>query len=205
MEGLADKIRQNRAKVGKTVKDTSLKVYVNNVNNLKNIMTEGEENTDENWFDDKEKVIKKLNDKDLNFTTVRNYLNAILMYLYVLNDEDDTKGIHDDLIKSYEYERDKLNLQYDEMNASSVWSQNQEKNMITKNKFGRITRINNEFILKRLDNKIFITEKILSNYFISFKVYDLKKDRLVAEFRNVLEGVYSFSYNDALNFAKTLN
>ena len=80
-----------------------------------------------------------------------------------------------------------------------------EKNMITKNKFGRITRINNEFILKRLDNKIFITEKILSNYFISFKVYDLKKDRLVAEFRNVLEGVYSFSYNDALNFAKTLN
>jgi len=132
MEGLSDKIRQNRAKVGKTVKDTSLKVYVNNVNNLKNIMTEGEENTDENWFGDKEKVIKKLNDKNLNFTTVRNYLNAILMYLYVLNDEDDTKGIHDDLIKSYEYERDKLNLQYDEMNASSVWSDNQEKNMITK-------------------------------------------------------------------------
>ena len=145
MEGLADKIRANRAKVGKTVKDTSLKVYVNNVNNLKNIMTDGEENTNENWFDDKEKVIKKLNDKDLNFTTVRNYLNAILMYLYVLNDEDETKGIHDDLIKSYEYERDKLNLKYDEMNASSIWSDNQEKNMISKKELDDvITQIGQE-------------------------------------------------------------
>jgi len=145
MDGLADKIRANRAKVGKTVKDTSLKVYVNNVNNLKNIMTDGEENANQNWFDDKEKVIKKLNDKDLNFTTVRNYLNAILMYLYVLNDEDDTKGIHDDLIKSYEYERDKLNLQYDEMNASSIWSDNQEKNMISKKELDDvITQIGQE-------------------------------------------------------------
>jgi len=127
------------------VKDTSLKIYVNNVNNLKNMMSEGNENTNENWFDDKEKVIKKLNDKDLNFTTVRNYLNAILMYLYVLNDEDETKGMHDDLIKSYEYERDKLNLQYDEMNASSIWSDNQEKNMISKKELDDvITQIGQE-------------------------------------------------------------
>ncbi len=167
---LAEKIKANRAKVGRTVKDTSLKVYVNNITNLYNMMKTDETDNCIDCFLVKEMVLEKLEQKDLNFTTIRNYLNAILMYLYCCNDEDDTKGKYDDIITSYEVERDKLNLQYEEMNASSQWSENQEKNMLTKDELDKvITQIGAEIKDQKLKQTLVTNVKqkgLLQTYLI---------------------------------------
>ena len=75
-------------------------------------------------------------------------------------------------------------------------------NVVVRRK-NRVRKINDEQILKRLDNNVFITEKTINDYVKSFKVYDLSKDILVAEYRNFIGGVYSFTFRDAVNFART--
>ena len=74
-------------------------------------------------------------------------------------------------------------------------------NVVVRRK-NRVRKINDEQILKRLDNNVFITEKTINDYVKSFKVYDLSKDILVAEYRNFIGGVYSFAFRDAVNFAR---
>ncbi len=74
--------------------------------------------------------------------------------------------------------------------------------IINRNRFNKITRINNERVVSRLNNEIFITEKILNDYFISYNVYDLKKNKLLAGFQNVIEGLYDFTYDHAKQYAK---
>ena len=54
-------------------------------------------------------------------------------------------------------------------------------NEIRKNRFGKITKINNESILNRLDNNVFVTERSINDYVKSFNIYDLNKDELIAE------------------------
>jgi hypothetical protein len=106
---LGEKIRANRAKLGKTVKDSSLKIYINNLTSVNKLMNNGEVEDGYDWLKDMNKVIKKLEEKQLNFTTVRNYLNAIILYLFVLSDDLEEKGKYDSLIKEYEAERDMKN------------------------------------------------------------------------------------------------
>ncbi len=74
--------------------------------------------------------------------------------------------------------------------------------IINRNRFNKITRINNERVVSRLNNEIFITEKILNDYFISYNVYDLKKNKLLAGFQNVIEGLYDYTFNHAQQYAK---
>ena len=75
--------------------------------------------------------------------------------------------------------------------------------MIKKNSRGRITKINNEAILKRLDNNVFVTEKIISSCkYYAFNVYDLNKNKFIIGYENFVSGVYSFAYRDAVNFAR---
>lgn len=150
---LGEKIRANRAKLGKTVKDSSLKIYINNLTSVNKLMNNGEVEDGYDWLKDMNKVIKKLEEKQLNFTTVRNYLNAIILYLFVITDsfDDEKKGSLDSLIKEYEAERDKLNLQYEELNASGSWTSNQEQNMLTKEDLNNvITQIANEIKSQKL-------------------------------------------------------
>lgn len=150
---LADKIRANRAKMGKTVKDSSLKIYINNLKSVNKLMNNGELKDGYDWLDPMKNVIKKLEEKELNFTTIRNYLNAIILYLFVITDsfDEEEKGSLDSLIKEYETERDKLNLKYEEMNASGSWTSNQEQNMITKQDLNNvITQIANEIKSQKL-------------------------------------------------------
>ena len=148
---LGEKIRANRAKLGKTVKDSSLKIYINNLTSVNKLMNDGEVEDGYDWLKDMNKVIKKLEEKQLNFTTVRNYLNAIILYLFVLSDDLEEKGKYDSLIKQYEAERDKLNLQYEELNASGSWTSNQEQNMLTKEDLNNvITQIANEIKSQKL-------------------------------------------------------
>ena len=159
-ENLADKIRQNRESFGKTVKDSSLKVYVKNITKINEIMNDGETKGGAEWLDPMENVLKKLEERGLNFTTVRNYLNAILLYLFVLSDDLEEKGKYDKLIKTYEKERDKLNLKYEELNASGSWTSNQEQNMISKEELCKvITQIGTEIKQQNLKKTLVINTK----------------------------------------------
>jgi hypothetical protein len=167
---LADKIRQNRESFGKTVKDSSLKVYVNNLTKINEIMNNGETKGGADWLDPMENVLKKLEERGLNFTTIRNYLNAILLYLFVLSGELEEKGKFDSLIKTYEKERDKLNLQYEELNASGSWTSNQEQNMISKEELCKvITDIGTEIKQQNLKKTLVINTKqkgLLQSYLL---------------------------------------
>jgi hypothetical protein len=81
----------------------------------------------------------------------------------------------------------------------------EENNMnieLKKNSRGRITKINNEAILNRLGGNIFVTERSINDYVKSFNIYDLNKNELIAEYRNSIAGVYTFSYRDAVNHAE---
>jgi len=74
--------------------------------------------------------------------------------------------------------------------------------VIKKNSRGRITKINNEAILDRLDNNVFVTEKTINDYVKSFNVYDLNKNKFIIGYENFVSGVYSFAFRDAVNFAR---
>ena len=82
-----------------------------------------------------------------------------------------------------------------------------ENNMnieLKKNSRKRIIKINNEAIIKRLGCNIFVTEKLINDYVSSFNIYDLNKNQLIAEYRNSIAGVYTFSFRDAINHAEEL-
>jgi len=74
--------------------------------------------------------------------------------------------------------------------------------VIKKNSRGRITKINNEAILDRLDNNVFVTEKTINDYVKSFNVYDLNENKFIIGYENFVSGVYSFAFRDAVNFAR---
>ena len=161
-ENLAEKIRQNRESFGKTVKDSSLGVYVKNIKKISEIMNDGEIKGGMDWLDPMENVLEKLEERGLNFTTVRNYLNSILLYLFVLSDHlvVEEKGKYDKLIKTYEKERDKLKLKYEGLNASGSWTSNQEQNMISKEELCKvITQIGNEIKQQNLKKTLVINIK----------------------------------------------
>ena len=134
---LAEKITKNRESFGKTVKESSLKVYISNLKKTSQLLNDGKEVAGYDWLTDSKKVISILESDGKivrSYQTVRNYLNAIILYLYVFNHDNEL----DDLIKEYETERDKLNQQYDDMNSSGLWSKNQEQNMLTKAEFNKV-------------------------------------------------------------------
>lgn len=150
-EEIIQKIKEQRAKQGREVQTSTMKVYVNNINALSKMMNDGKRVSGFEWLEDKDAVLKKLEEKELNFTTIRNYLNAVIIYLYAFSHE----GSLDDLIKQYEIKRDELNQQYDEMNASNLWSDNQAKNMITREDLDKvITQIGTEIKQQKLKEKM---------------------------------------------------
>ena len=73
---------------------------------------------------------------------------------------------------------------------------------INKNRFGKITEINNESVLVNLNNQVFVTQRTINKHVISFNVYILTG--LVSEFRNSIAGVYRFAYRDAVELANGL-
>jgi len=144
---ITQKITENRAKQGRQVQPSTMKIYLNNIGAVSKMMNDGKCLCGFDWLENMDDVLKKLEEKDLNFTTIRNYLNSIIIYLFAFNDD----GSLDAMIKMYEIKRDELNQQYDEMNASNQWSDNQAKNMITKEDLDKvITQIGQEIKQQKL-------------------------------------------------------
>ena len=102
-ENLTDLIK----KVKPNIKENTIKTYEANLNKLKEMF----DTDDYSFLKDVDKVMKKLEDK--HFTTIRNYLNSIIILLLALN--HDKK--QDKLLKEYQDKRDELNNQYQEQGS----------------------------------------------------------------------------------------
>ena len=149
-EEIIQKITETRASQGRQIQPSTMKVYINNINALSKMMNDGKSVAGFEWLENKDTVMEKLEEKKLNFTTIRNYLNAVIIYLYAFSEQ----GSLDPLIKQYEINRDQLNEKYDEMNASNLWSENQAKNMITREDLDKvITQIGTEIKQQKLKEK----------------------------------------------------
>jgi len=116
VENLKETIKKSRP----TIKDSTIKSYEANLNKLKKLF-----DTDNySFLKNIDEVMDKIGDK--HFTTIRNYLNAIIILLLALNHDDK----YNDLIKEYQSKRDDLNKQYEDENATGKISEKQEKNFI---------------------------------------------------------------------------
>ena len=97
-ENLKDLIKEAKP----NIKENTLKTYEANLNKLKEMF----ETDDYSFLKDVDKVMEKLEDK--HFTTIRNYLNSIIILLLALNHEEK----YEKLLKEYQEKRDELNSQY---------------------------------------------------------------------------------------------
>jgi integrase len=112
-ENLKDLISKSRPQA----KETTIKMYVSNLNKLMKIF----EADNLNFLNDVEKVKEKLEDK--HYTTQRNYYNSIIVYLM-------SKDKKQKLIEKYNDIRDELNKKYTDEQSSGVISEKQKKSFI---------------------------------------------------------------------------
>ena len=116
VENLKETIKKSRP----NIKDTTIKSYEANLVKLKKMF----DSDDYSFLKDVDKVMEKIGDK--HFTTIRNYLNAIIILLLALNHDEK----YDKLIEEYQSKRDDLNQQYEDENATGKISEKQEKNVV---------------------------------------------------------------------------
>lgn len=116
MANLKEQIKTSRP----NIKDSTIKMYESNLNKLKSMF----DSDDFKFLKDFDKVMDKLETK--HFTTIRNYLNAIIIYLMAIN--SDKK--QDTLLKKYGDKRDELNQQYEDEQTSGKISEKQSKNFV---------------------------------------------------------------------------
>ena len=184
---LEEKIIKNRASLNKEIKPSTVKMYISNVKKLSKTMNDGVETGGFEWLKDLNKVKSKLeeprpNGKPLHFSSIRNYMNSAIMYLYAINEEGNT----DDLIREYSDIRDKLNQQYDDSVATGTYSSNQEKNVITMEELQKvITDIGTE--LK--DMKLKSLDKINTRQRSLLQIYLILNVHILMPFRNDLGGM----------------
>jgi len=146
-EDVKNKIIAERAVHGKQVSEATLTVYLNNISAMSKMMNQGEAVGGFDWLEDTDKFINMLTQSKPNYVTRKNYLNAILSYIIAYNEDGSLKSI----LEKIEKQRDIYSKQYDEMNASGKWSQNQEKNMLSRDEFNTVlTQIGTEIKQKNL-------------------------------------------------------
>lgn len=186
-ENLEEKIIKNRASLGKTIKPSTIKMYIANIKKLSKLMNDGKEEGGINWLKNMDKVKdklkeKKTNGKELHFSSIRNYMNSAIMYLYAMNE----KGSTDDLIEEYSKYRDQLNKQYDDSVAGGTYSSNQEKNVITMEELHKvITDIGTELKAMKLKK----VDKLNTRQRSLLQIYLILNVHSIMPFRNDLGGM----------------
>tara|TARA_R110000823_G_scaffold190800_1_gene322368 strand:- start:292 stop:1257 length:966 start_codon:yes stop_codon:yes gene_type:complete len=113
---ITEKIQESRP----NLKPNSIKQYETHLNKLKKIF----DSDTYDFLSDPNKVLEKLSDK--HYTSQRNSLNAIIILLLALNDDEK----YNDLIEDYQKIRDKLNDQYVDEQQSGKISEKQKNNFV---------------------------------------------------------------------------
>ena len=129
------------------IKDSTIKMYVGNLNKLKNIF----ESDDYGFLKDIDKVKEKLSER--HFTTQRNYYNSIIILL--MAQDKDKK-----LIEKYNTIRDQLNAKYLENQSSGVISDKQKDSFISMDELRAfVDKIRIDLDIPKLKKKDTIPEK----------------------------------------------
>ena len=142
-ENLIELIKKSRP----NIKDSTIKMYVGNLNKLKNIF----ESDDYGFLKDIDKVKEKLSER--HFTTQRNYYNSIIILL--MAQDKDKK-----LIEKYNNIRDELNAKYLENQQNGVISAKQKDSFISIDELRKfVDMIRIDLNIPKLKKKDTIPEK----------------------------------------------
>tara|TARA_R110002012_G_scaffold275825_2_gene462516 strand:- start:1100 stop:2038 length:939 start_codon:yes stop_codon:yes gene_type:complete len=142
-ENLIELIKKSRP----NIKDSTIKMYVGNLNKLKNIF----ESDGYGFLKDIDKVKEKLSER--HFTTQRNYYNSIIILL--MAQDKDKK-----LIEKYNTIRDQLNAKYLENQSSGVISEKQKNSFISMDELRAfVDKIRIDLDIPKLKKKDTIPEK----------------------------------------------
>lgn len=143
--------------------EKTVKMYIANINKLYKMLDHDEEMEDLDWLTDVEKVTDILADK--HFTTLRNYLNSIIVALQVTE-------YPEELIKEYQSIRDEYNDQYIKENATGVISKKQEDNFATMDEINDVIKeMKNEIDSKKLfNNDITSKERALVQMYVMINI-----------------------------------
>ena len=159
-ENINDIIKKARP----NIKDNSIKMYVSNLDKLKKLF----DSDNYDFLKDEKKVLEKL--KDLSDNTIRNYLNAILIYLLAVNIDNKL----DKEVKVYTDLRDELNKKYEDNQASGTISDKQKENFVDISEiYKMIEKMGNEIKDKKIKKKEDLTakDKQLLMVYIIFNIY----------------------------------
>lgn len=146
------------------LKDISINQYIKSLNKLKELF----ESDDFEFLKEPNEVMKKLS--NLHFTTIRNTLNAVIVYLLAVDGDED-------IIKTYTEKRDELNTKYEEEQAKGVISDKQKKNYgddpkQTKEELnGMIEKMDKELKPIRKKEELSKKEKALLQVYTIFNIY----------------------------------
>jgi hypothetical protein len=144
--------------------EKTVTMYVSNIKKLYKLLGNEDEMEDLDWLTEVEQVTDILSDK--HFTTLRNYLNSIIVGLQVTE-------YPESIIQEYQSIRDEFNDKYIKENSTGVISAKQEKNfasMIEIN--GVINKMKEEIDSKKLfkDNNLNAKEKALVQNYIMINI-----------------------------------
>lgn len=129
-------------------KESSVKMYASNLMKLMKLYEK--DNLD--FLKKPEEIEEKLS--SLHYTTRRNYLNSIIVYLMAVKDKDDP------LIKEFSDIRDNHNKQYEEENATGIISDKQKENFVDISEINNmINKMGQEIKDKKLKKKEDLTAK----------------------------------------------
>jgi len=143
--------------------EKTIKMYISNINKLYKILGNEEDMEDLDWLTDVEKITDILSDK--HFTTLRNYLNSIIVSLQVAE-------YPEELIKEYQSIRDEFNDKYIKENSTGVISAKQEENFATMDEINKVIKeMKEEIDSKKLFRKdITPKEKALVQMYVIINI-----------------------------------
>jgi len=160
VEDLKDLIESQK---DKRRSEKTVNMYIANIKKLYKILGNDDEMEDLDWLTDVEKVTDILSDK--HFTTLRNYLNSIIVSLQVTE-------YPQELIKEYQSIRDEFNDKYIKENSTGVISAKQEENFASMDEInGVIKEMKEEIDSKKLFRKdISPKEKALVQMYVIINI-----------------------------------
>lgn len=185
VEDLKDLIESQK---DKRRSEKTVKMYIANIKKLYKLLGNDDEMEDLDWLTDVEKVTDLLSDK--HFTTLRNYLNSIIVSLQVTE-------YPDELIKEYQSIRDEFNDKYIKENSTGVISAKQEQN------FASMDEINNVIkeMKEEIDSKKLFRKDITPKEKALVQMYIMINILTQYPFRNDLAGMKFIKKKDFNNLS----
>lgn len=156
--------------------EKTVKMYIANIKKLHKMLDFEDDMEDLDWLTDVEKVTDILADK--HFTTLRNYLNSIIVALIATE-------YPEELIKEYQSIRDQYNKQYITENATGVISSKQEDNFATMDEINNVIKE----MKQEIDTKKLFRKDISSKEKAFLQMYVMINILTQYPFRNDLAGM----------------